>query len=105
MKGDEKLLFRIISIFRKQFPYSLELLKVAIEKHDFASARFIAHTLTGQIGNFDDVSALNALRALDLCALQNNSNGMEIAFNKLKEELSALDSALNLESDGSRSIR
>jgi HPt (histidine-containing phosphotransfer) domain-containing protein len=58
--GDEEFMGELIDIYLEDMPRQLEALRVAVEKHDAASAAATAHRLRGASGNVgaDSLSSL-----------------------------------------------
>jgi len=98
MNGNERLLEKIIAMFRQELPKSLGQLHSALETEDYVTVRALTHTLTGQLGNFSAERALEALNALHACAVQRDGGEMRAAALQFERELYRLDAAFSEES-------
>lgn len=71
--GDEVFVARVISLFVKTAPGSLNEMKTALQRHDFAKIKSVAHGLKPTIDSLGIAGMKTRIREIESCAVNNLS--------------------------------
>jgi PAS domain S-box-containing protein len=94
VRGNDKLLRELISLFKEDSYTMLADMKEAIEEGDAARLASSAHAFVGSLGNFAARRAFARARELERKARESDWSGMEAVFAALAEETERLEDAL-----------
>jgi len=96
MEGDEELLREIIEVFLEDCPHQVDLLRVALERHDAGEVRRIAHSLKGSVAGFAAEIARQAAYNLEMLAKNGDLSKAPNALSELDARLAELNGELVL---------
>ena len=94
VRGNDKLLRELISLFREDSYTMLADMKEAIETRDPPRLASTAHAFVGSLGNFAARRAFARARELERRARENDWNGIEAVYSSLVEETERLEDEL-----------
>jgi len=93
---DEELLQELFSIFRADFPKTLQSLEAAIASADLKATARLSHTLKGMLSNMGGMQASGAASRLEkLAAAGESSETLQSALGALRTEASRLNAELD----------
>ncbi|WP_442511114.1 response regulator [Novipirellula sp. SH528] len=92
--GDESQVRMLASVLRQESTDLISRLGVAVDSRDTDSIRRLSHTLKGSAAIFDATGVVEAARALELCATENDLDTLSTTFAKLDNEVVQLNAAL-----------
>lgn len=93
---DEELLQELFSIFRADFPKTLQLLEATIASADWKAAARLSHTLKGMLSNMGGMQASEAASRLEkFAASGESSETVQSALSALRMEAGRLNAELD----------
>jgi len=81
-------------MFLNDFPEMLSHIEAAVKVKDAKELRMTAHALKGMVGNFQAKTTAQAALALEEMGRNQDFNGVEKAFEKVRDEVEALKQTL-----------
>ncbi len=86
--GDEEFMGELIDLYLEDMPRQLEALRLAVEKHDAASAAATAHRLKGASGNVGADSLSSLCREIEESSRDNKLDQLPGLVEAVDEESS-----------------
>lgn len=94
--NDQELLIELLSIFREDFPRTLQSLQDAVASHDLKNCASLSHTLKGMLSNLGGTRAAFSAASLEKLSSASASQPLlQDAFDALRREASSLSSELD----------
>jgi signal transduction histidine kinase/DNA-binding response OmpR family regulator len=94
LDGDADARIRLARLFLTEAPRQVGDIREGIARRDRIAVVSAAHRLKGSIANFDAPAALEAAERLEIMAGSTDSDGAEVAWDGLNEQLERLTAAL-----------
>ena len=94
--GDEALFKEILVMFYQDHHQDGHKLQSALQQHDIAAAKHIAHTLKGVACSVGAMALFEATKALDIAISDNQQDNFDGLFSLLSPELSRVMAGIDM---------
>jgi HPt (histidine-containing phosphotransfer) domain-containing protein len=100
LEGDERMLEKIKSIFMKNIPSQVELLRRSLDSDNTVSAERMAHTIMGSSAMMGASAMSDEARKIELSAMEGDMDSARFHFSSFLKEYAMVMDELEVVADG-----